>query len=72
MPCTHQKGFSLLNVLFFLVVLLGLFAVLVPSILHSSPEGPRIKAIANAKSVAAGLTSFKDEHGSYPLRPAKK
>lgn len=61
-----RKGFTLVELLVVISIIAVLAGIAVPLILRAQKEGKKIKAIANAKSVAAGLMSFKDERGGYP------
>ncbi len=72
MSYSHQKGFSWLGIFFFLAVFVALVLVLLPLGFHRGHCGDRRKALANTKSIAAALMSFKQEMGAYPCDRTRK
>lgn len=67
-----KKGFSWKHVLFLLVVILVLIFSAAPPILSARKAGDRAKALDNAKSLARGLISFKDNLGDYPCERTRQ
>ena len=67
-----QKGFSWIKVLFLLLIAVGLVFTAAPPILSDRKAGDRNKALDNAKSLAGGLISFKDDFGDYPCERTRQ
>jgi len=58
-----MKGFTLVELLVVISIIAVLASIAVPLIMSGTKAGDRAKAIANARSIAGGLLSFKNENG---------
>ena len=63
-----MKGFTLVELLVVIAIIAVLAGIATPLILKAQKAGDRTKAIANAKSIASGLMSFKPMEERAPLR----
>ena len=67
-----MKGFTLVELLVVIAIIAVLAGIATPLILKAQKSGDRIKALANSKSVAAALMSFKQDKGAYPCEGTRE
>lgn len=67
-PVRTQSGFTLVEVIVVLAVVLLLTGIAIPMISGYMDDGRRARAQAETKVLAAALTSFNNDLGVYPAR----
>lgn len=65
-PLTHQRGFTLIEVMVVVVILGILAGIVVPKLLDRPEEARRTKAILQIKSIEEALALYKLDNGFFP------
>jgi prepilin-type N-terminal cleavage/methylation domain-containing protein len=63
-----RRGFTLVEVVVVVAVVLLLSAIAVPLVTGYIEDGKRTKAVAETKVIAAAVTSFYKDYGKWPAR----
>ena len=66
MGSQNQKGFGWPHLIFTLVLIFVLASILTPLVIRRLHERTNPEALNNAKAIASGLVTFKEEYGTYP------
>lgn len=66
------KGFTLVELLVVIAIIAVLAGIGTPLILRARKAGDRTEAANNAKALAGGLNSFRQEKGSYPCQSTRE
>ncbi len=70
---SHQKGFGWPHVFFAPALVVILAGISIPLLLRGSCGGDaRTEALNNAKAIASGLSSFKEEYGTSPCAETRE
>lgn len=67
-----MKGFTLVELLVVIAIIAVLAGIGTPLILRARRAGDRTDALNNAKALAGGMNSFRDEKGSYPCASTRE
>ena len=65
-----RRGFSLIEILVVIGILVGLMAILTPMVMKARKQAARTRQASDFNAIAMALEAYKADHGDYPRATA--